>query len=368
MDRIRVCELITELGPAGAERCIYELARRLDKSLFDVQVAALRGGEVEEWLRQAGVPVFVLGIKHRFDLVKLRRLRDFLREQKIDLLHTHLYHADLVGRTVARSAGVKHLVHTVHVAEARFRPWQYLWARLAAGRCDRIVCVSKAVRDHHAHKTHLPLEKYEVIYNGIDAAAYARDESRRAAVRGQWGVGADELVLAFVGRLDHQKNIELFLQAAREMRRRSGRVRAVIAGDGPERAMVEDFIRHECHWAKWLGFTRDVPGVLSGADIFVLPSRWEGFGLAAAEAMAAGLPVVSTRVPGITEVIDDGRTGILVASENHDELVAAVARLVDDPALRQSIGQAGIARVAEHFSIQANVQAHQRLYLSVLGR
>ena len=367
MERLRICQLITELRPAGAERCVYELAHRLDERRFDVHVAALRGGAVAEWLERAGVGVTVLGVRGRADVAKLGRLVRVLKERRIQLLHTHLFHADLAGRMAARRAGVRRLVHTVHVAEARFRPWQFMWARLARGRCDRIVCVSQAVREHHQRRSRLDASHYQVIHNGIDAAAYARSEPRRAQLRDDWGIAPDETLLAFVGRLDRQKNVGMFLEAAGRARRSGRRVRAVLAGDGPERGQVRAFLAtgDNRQWARWLGYTEDVPGVLSAADVLVQPSRWEGFGLAAAEAMAAGLPVIGTRVAGLTEVIGQDVTGLLVESEDTVALAEAIGALADDPDRRAQLGRAGPRRVARQFSIEANVAAHESLYESL---
>lgn len=114
-----------------------------------------------------------------------------------------------------------------------------------------------------------------------------------------------------------------------------------------------------------MGQTDDVAGVLAAADVFALPSRWEGFGLAAAEAMAAGLPVIGTKVPGLTELIEDGVSGLLIDSEDTDALMAVINRLADDRDERMRLGSAAQQRVRDNFSIEANVTAHERLYESV---
>lgn len=368
MPRVRICQIITELRPAGAERMVYELSTRLDRELFDVHVLSLRGGEVAQWLQRAGVSVTVLGVRGKWDLGKFFQLVRFLRQGRFDLVHTHLFHADLAGRPAARRAGVPHLVHTEHIAEMRFRPWQFAWARLTDRWCEKIICCSAAVRDHHARKSHIDPARYTVIYNGIDLPAYARNQERRRELRQQWGIGPAQPTIAWVARLDRQKNVELFLDALAQLRRQRQDFRVVMAGEGPERPRVEAFGAQDdnARWLKMLGHTGDVAGVLSAADLFVLPSRWEGLPLVAAEAMAAGLAVVGTRVPGLAEAVDDGRTGILVESKNLDQLVGAIARLLDAPDLRDAMGQAGLRRVNQMFSIQANVQAHQELYLKVL--
>ncbi len=373
MRRLRVCQLITELGPAGAERCVYELARRLDRSRFEVQVAALRGGVVADWLAEAGIPVTVLGVRGRWDVGKLPRLVDCLRG-RVDLLHTHLFHADLVGRVAASLAAVPHLVHTVHTAEGRFRPWQFAMARLLAGQCERIICVSASVQRLHARRAGLPDWRYVVIPNGIDAEAFAADEAARTARRQQWGLDEAAVLLAYVGRLDHEKGIDVLLSAVSHLAARGTAVDVAIAGDGPQRGLLENFVAHgeggrRC---RYLGHVDDVRAVLSAADVLIAPSRWEGFALASAEAMACGLPVIGSDVPGLRDLVVDGRTGLLVERANTVALAEAIVRLSADVPARAAMGQAGRQRIVRHYPISATVTAHERLYLEVastpLGR
>ncbi len=366
MRRLRLCHLMTELGPAGAERCVYELARRLDRGRFDVQVAALRGGAVADWLVEAGVPVTVLDLRGRWDAGKLLALADLLCG-RVDLLHTHLFHADLVGRIAAAWAGVPHLVHTVHTAEGRFRPWQFAWARLMAGRCDRIVCVSASVRDFHARRSGLPPARYTVIPNGIDAESFARDEQARRRLREQWGLSSGQVLLAYVGRLDYEKGTDVLLSAASHLAARGSPIHLVIAGDGPQRRQVENFIAHgeggrQC---RYLGHVQDVRGVLSAADLLVMPSRWEGFGLAAAEAMACGLAVIASDVPALRELVTQGRTGLLVEPGEVVPLAEAIVHLSANAAARATMGQAGRRHVTQKYPLAAMIQAHERLYLEV---
>ena len=369
MDRIRICQIITELRPAGAERSVYELSTRLDRSRFDVQVVALRGGNVADWLTEAGVKVTVLGVRGKWDVLKLGRLAKLLRAEQTDILHTHLFHADLAGRAAASLAAVPHVVHTVRTAEGRFRPWHFAFARFFSGRCERIVCVSESVRDLHAQRSGLPLEHYQVITNGTDPDAYARDDASRRRLRQEWGIEDDQPLAAFVGRLAPEKGVATLLAAMSHLAARGEPVHMVIAGDGPLRRVVDNFVAHGegGRHCRLLGFVGDVHDVLSAADMLVQPSRWEGFSLSVAEAMAASLPVVATDVPGIRDIVVSGETGLLVRRDDGVALAEAVQRLAHDAKLREQFGAAGRKRLVEHFSIDATVAAHEKLYLKIIG-
>jgi len=370
MQPIRVCQLITELRPGGAERCVYELATRLDRSRFDVQVAALRGGSVADELTAADVKVTVLGVGCKWSPMvvgKVRSLAGLLERERIDLLHTHLFHADLAGRLAARRAGVPHLVHTVHVAERRWRPWQFAFAKQTHRRCDRIIAVSQSVKDWYQARTHLADEHYTVIPNGIDTEAFSPNADARERLCRQWQIAPDDVAAVFVGRLDRQKGVDVLLTAAKQFLTRAPNATLLIAGDGPLRRKVERYCRQD-DGPRYLGFVDDVPALLSAADLFVLPSRWEGWPLALGEAMSTGLPAIGADSPGIRDVIDPGRTGLLVPAEDPAALAGAMAELAGDADLRQRLGLAGQRHIREGFSIGQYIAAHEALYESILAR
>lgn len=366
---MRICQLITTLGIGGAERGLFELVTRMDRDRFQNEVFALRDGPVSDTLRQAGVGVTVLGVRGKWDVMKLPRLVRLIRGGRFDLLHTHLFHADLAGRPAAKAAGVPHVVHTVWTAEGRFRPWQFAYAKMLRQSCDRIICVSPSVRDHHAKKSGLGEDEYVVIPWGVDIEKFRRDEQARVRLRGQWGLADGEVLVAFVGRLESYKGIHTLLAALDLMARDGEPPRVVIAGDGPLRAEVEDFVVTHPGGRRvlLLGMAPNVPEVLSAADVYVMPSHWEGWPLALGEAMSTSLPAVGTRVAGIRDILVPDQTGVLVERQDPRALAAAIARLCGSAALRRLMGQAGRRRIEKRFSIRETVAAHERLYDEIAG-
>ncbi|MHC4295174.1 MAG: glycosyltransferase [Planctomycetota bacterium] len=186
-------------------------------------------------------------------------------------------------------------------------------------------------------------------------------------MRDAWGVADEEILVAFVGRLATEKGIDTLLEAMKLLAQRDKGPKLVLAGDGPKHPMIERFIAREAvgERIRLLGFMDDVRDVLSAADIFASPSRWEGFPLAVGEAMAAELPVVATRVPGLQDIIADGETGLLVEKNDAKEFADAIERLIADTDLRDRFGRAGRERMIEHFAIQPIIKSHEQLYLEL---
>lgn len=368
MRTLRIGLVCTDLHPAGTERCVYQLARGLHGQGFEVCVLALRGGAVEGWLKREGIDVTVLGVRSKSDVFRIRRAVRWLRAFRPDLLHTHLFHADLVTRLAVMVTRPVPLVHTVHAVETRWRPWQFTFQRFTAGQCARIVAVSQAVAQHHAHRVGLPLHRYDIIPNGIDTARFTpAEQALRAAARAELDLSADAQAAIFVGRLHPDKGVDVLLSAMRTPEMQHRNMVLFVVGDGPQRQMVQQVADASAGRIRWLGWRDDVPRLLAAGDVAVVPSRCEGFGLAALEAMASGLPVVTTNVGGLEEVVKDHTTGLVVPSEDPVSLGRALGRLLDDPALRSRLGRAGTRRAGQHFSLDAFLHAHRVLYARVVA-
>jgi len=343
---VRILYLITELDPGGAEKALYQLVTGLDHQRFQPEVACLIGrGEVGQWIEREGTPVHYLE-------TRLTRLWALMASGGFDVVHTFLFHANVLGRIVARIAGVRSVVSSVRVEEPRrhHQALNTLTWRLA----DRIVCVSESTARFFCKSTHADAGRVMSIPNGVDASRFCGGGQART----------ERSVVASVGRLDSQKGYDVLIDAAKLCADRGVDAEFVIAGDGPQRQELEQKIAHHGLASKveLVGRTADVPGLLATADVFVSSSRWEGMPNAVLEAMAAGLPIVATTVGGTPEVVVHGQTGLLVSPEDARAIADAVAALISNPTCRLSLGKKARTWVLEHFTWEKNAAAFSALY------
>jgi glycosyltransferase involved in cell wall biosynthesis len=357
---IRVLEVVPTLKRAGAENVVAALARRLDRSRFELKVASLYG-RFPQGL-ELDVPVWYLGKRRGLDIRMVPRLAAVMREFRPEVVHTHSYVLRYTLPAVWL-AGPQAMVHTVHNMAEReadrlgraIQGWAWRRGVAAVAIGDEVARSFRAVYGRDPART---------IPNGIETAAFGRPEAR-AAWRTAEGFGADEVLIASAGRLEPQKNplglIEAFARVP------AGRL--VMAGEGSlmeaagqkaERLGVEERVR-------FLGVRTDVAEMLSACDIFALASDWEGCPLAVMEAMAAGLPVVATAVGGVPELVEDGVTGILAARGDVQALASALDALAENPQRRLEMGQAARER-SKRFEVSAMVEAYSALFEEMVGR
>jgi glycosyltransferase involved in cell wall biosynthesis len=371
MERIRIALCITDLDAGGAERCLTELAVRMDRSRFSPVVYCLAARPAREeasflpTLTAAGVEVHCLGASGILQFpVVLRRLKRLFAAQKPDIVQTFLFHANVLGRIAARRAGVGRVVAGIRVAEHGVR-WHLWLDRLTQGWVDRYVCVSQAVADFSASQAGLPPTKLVVIPNGIDLERYP---ASRPADLQSLGIAAGRRAIVFVGRLEPQKGLGWLLGTAPQWLTRLPECDLLLVGEGPLRESLEAAaqaagIADRVHLVGW---RPDVAEILAAADLLVLPSRWEGMPNVVLEAMASRRPVVASDVEGVRELLGPLADKQTVRHGDTPALVEAIVGFMLDPALSAATGMENRRRAEEHFGISQMVKTHEDLWESLV--
>jgi glycosyltransferase involved in cell wall biosynthesis len=361
-----VCQVLHNLRVGGAEVLAARLARGLSDRARFLFACLDELGTLGEELRRDGFPVHVLGRRPGLDWRCSYRLARLLRREQVDVIHAHQYTPFFyasTARLLCRRPAVIFTEHGRHFPDYPRRK-RLLANRLLLRRRDRAVGVGEAVRRALVVNEGLPAGRVGVIYNGIDLAPYARSPRDRGAARREMGVGPDDLVLLQVARLDYLKDHATAVRTLARVARGRPDARLVLVGEGPERGRIEEQARQSGVGGKvrLLGLRQDVARLLAASDLFLLTSISEGIPLTLIEAMAAGVPVVSTRVGGVPEVIEDGVTGLLAPSGDHEALAGHVLRLAGDEALRRRLAASGRERARAVFAEERMQAAYLRLY------
>jgi glycosyltransferase involved in cell wall biosynthesis len=350
---LRVTHLTLGLDVGGQEKLLVEFARHADRRRIALHIVSLTTrGPLAADVEACGWPVTALAWPDGLRPGLVPRLALLFRRLRADVVHTHDDRPNIYGAPAARLAGVPVVVHTRHHQGTRLSRRQRLLVRLASACNDCFVCISHDSA-RRAVAQGIPRRRVRVVHNGIDLAQFAHA-----------GPAPGGFAL-LVARLAAEKGIDTLLEAAALAARERPDFRLRIAGDGPCRAELE---RQAARLGlgeavRFLGAVRDVPALLAGARLFVLPSLSEGVSLTLLEAMGRGLPVVATAVGGNPEVVADGETGLLVTPRDPPALARAVLDLWTRPESCARLGRAGRRRAEALFDVRRMVARYEALYL-----
>jgi glycosyltransferase involved in cell wall biosynthesis len=371
----KVCQVLHSLHTGGAEVLACRLARRLS-GRFDFLFACLdEKGSLGEEMEAEGFPVHVLGRRGGVDAGCIFRLGRLLRREGVDLVHPHQYTplfyamtARLLAALPGRRSPIVFTEHGRHQPDYPRRKRIFI-NRLLLRRRDRMVAVGEAVRRALVANEGMPEERVEVIYNGIDLSPFA-GRVGSPAVWEEMGVGADDFVLIQVARLDYLKDHATAVRTLARVVKECPQAQLVLVGEGPEQPGIEALVGELGlgEHVRLLGSRRDVPRLLSVADAFLLTSISEGIPLTIAEAMAAGLPVVSTDVGGVGEMVEPEVTGLLAPAGDAEALAGQCLRLAGDTELRARLGKKGRERARERYDEGRMMEEYARVYAEVLGQ
>jgi glycosyltransferase involved in cell wall biosynthesis len=375
LGRIRVAQFLTATVRSGAEEVALEMVRGLDPRQFQsflICPPELLEAFGDDW-RAPGVEALPLDLGRPWNPARATRLVRFLRNRKIDILHAHMTRAALPGVPLARLAGVPVVLHTCHGREAwrTGHGWNGYWVdRRLHAWSDTTIAVSQATRDYLVEEKELDPAKVIVIRNGRSLGSFRPDFAVATRLREELGLAAADSVAAVFGRLEPQKGHRYLLEALPVVLARAPRLKVLFVGDGQLRAELESLAeaRGVRRAVIFTGYRKDWKHLMSLCDFVVLPSLYEGLPLVLIEAGAMGKAVVATSVDGSREVVEDGRTGVLVPAREPGPLADAVISLTLDPAARQRMAAAGRARACEVFSLERQLETTSELYRRMLGR
>ena len=371
--RRKVFYLVDALNVGGTEDQAVELASRLDPASYDVTLGSLHArGPLLERVRGTSVQVCEFYPKGGFDsprgVYQMLRLARFLRRGRFQIFHAHHLYANIVGIPAAVIARIPVIISSSCDLEHLdlYKSGRRIWLRRLQKFSTAIVTNTNAVREAVLAEGHFAPEKVRVIHNGVDLkrfSQFSKDRTRLSPAADQ------EKWIVLAGNMHSEgKGHAVLIAAAETVVREFPDVRFLFAGNGDRRKSFETEIAGlglEKHFL-FLGRRDDVPQILSCCDIGVLPSQAEGFPNAVLEYLAAGLPTIASRVGGNVEIIQDGKTGLLVPPNDSAAVAEAILRLLHDPGFAGRLGNNGRAHVAAEFSFQRLIEKTDQMYTELL--
>ncbi len=368
---MKVCHLISGDLWAGAEVQTCTLLCSLRESV-DVSAIILNEGTLAERLRRADIDTHVIPETSNSFFALKRQVAEKLRDIRPDILHTHRYKENILGAALKHTSG--HLVQTVHGLREgfsgirRLRMSLYLWLNeyYTRRRFSRIIAVSEEIEKHLAGL--YGQQRVVAIHNAI-AVDDQQPSKNPSDVKRELGLRPDQIVIGSVGRLVPVKAFDIFLRAARLISEKLPDAAFVIAGDGPLMSSLAVLSRDLGIDDRVVltGFRDDILNLMNTFDIYVISSHHEGIPISALEAMAMKKALVSTRVGGMPEIIDDSHSGLLVEPGNANAIADGCVRILNDPKLRADIENGARSRVEEEFSVAIQRERIVNLYTELMS-
>jgi len=381
--RIRIAHL--QLLPilSGVQNVSLDIFRRLDREVFEPYLICQSPGPLSEAAESLGVRCLYAGhlvrsISPRSDAAAFTQLVRLLRRYRFDILHTHSSKTGFLGRPAGRLAGIPIVLHTVHgfafpAANTLAGKAVFFASEWFGGRCcDGLICLKEDDHTFAQRWLRVPPERLHLIPNGIATKRFQPLDipTRQRLRRDVFGVTNGRPLIGMVGRLSRQKNPLCFVRAADAVLSGGHKAKFYLIGNGELRDEVDAEIRRRGRTGDIvvLGWRDDIPQLLAALDAFVLTSRWEGLSLAVLEAMACGLPVVASDIPGNRDLVLPEADGLLAPCEDSGAFAGQIGRLVADPDLRDRFGQAGRRKTERCYDIDARVTRVMDLYRTLVIR
>ncbi len=365
MSKTNILQIIATLDIGGAERQLVELVKRLDKNKYNITVCCItRGGPLEDDLKRLGIEYYILYKKFKFDFTVIFRLICLIRRKKIDLVHTWMFTSNTWGRIAAKFVNVSVVISA---ERCLVTPWkgriQRLIDRILSGCSDVIIANSESVRSSHIKEEKIISDKVIAISNGVDTQKFNPQMINAKKQKELLDIENSLPVIGVVSRLVKGKGLEYFLESVEQVLQSSS-AKFLIIGDGPLRDKLEKMINELgiSNEVLFVGYYQYLVEILSVIDILVIPSLSEGLSNVLLEGMAMAKPVVTTNIESNTQVVVNGKTGILVPVGNPEALADGIIRLLKNKKEARRMGLAGRRRVEQYFDINFTVEKTEQIY------
>lgn len=363
---LQVCDHLGWEGSRmhGVKRLFAWMIPRFDPARFNVSLVSLRKKDLsEETLDSYGVDITYLQ-RSKFDPATFKDMLKVIDRKRIDILHMHGYGATTFGRAAGAMRRIPTILH--EHANLTDTPWFQKVADIALEPfTDIAIAVSQSTAEFVVRARRIPERKVKVVYLGapLDEFSQPRTPEEVAAVRQELGAAPDDVLLGTVTRLHESKGNEYLVEAARKVLDQRPKARFFLVGEGPLRPALEEQARQLQLGDRFVfvGFARDVARLLSGFDISVFPSLWEGTPLTVFESLAAGRPIVATDADGLLDVLTDGQDAVIVPKRNAQALADRMIHLIDHPEERARLSERGRV-TSQQYDIGAFVRKMERLY------
>jgi glycosyltransferase involved in cell wall biosynthesis len=369
--RIKVLLIVDSLGMGGAERQVLEIARRIDRNVFDLYVCSLsiENNLLLEDFQKIDIPVYAIKQYGFFDYSCLSKLFNYIKYLKPDIVHTFLFTADCYGRIAAKLAAVPIIISSQRNVDLWKKSRHILLDRILGRITTRFIANSQAVKRFLVEAEGIKPSIIEVIYNGVDLRAF-NDSFDKDYLKNSLGFPANKRIITMVARLAYAKDHITYLKAAKIVLSELKDVYFLIIGVGELEEKIKKEILNfglECSCGL-LGRRRDIPQILSITDISVLTSLYEGCANIILESMAASKPVVATDAGGNRELIMDGSTGYIVPIKDEKALADRICYLLKNPDIMKKMGEVARKRVGESFTLEKMITSIDNLYRELTGK
>ncbi|UCC38729.1 MAG: glycosyltransferase family 4 protein [Candidatus Aminicenantes bacterium] len=370
--------IIDNIEFGGGERVFSQIIRGLSKERYNISVAGNPGGILEEKLKKIDLKIEPVDMASRYNLGAISQIKKIIKAKNVHIVHSQGGRADFFARQAARSAKVPIIISSIAMLVEGYdvstlkKGFYVFIDRWTEKKVDKFIILSEPLRQTLIEKHKIPPEKIVKIYNGIETEEYDPNiqgiTNKKHKVRIELGLKNDIPVIGAIGRLVWQKGFEFLIQAIPNIIEFFPEAKFLIVGEGPLRKELEGLserlrVKDNIIFA---GFRSHIKEILASIDILAMPSLLEGLPLVLLEGMAMAKPIVATKIDGITEVLENGKTGLLVSPESTGELAEAIIEILTNKTKADLLGQNARRLAVEKFSVKKMVEQTEEVYKNLL--